>query len=238
VSAEARRRAERCFALASSTTFEGERANAVARGIAIAEAAGLDLAEFDIPGRARATPRQPTTADLFGSRSDFEDAFRSFEEALRRRGRPSAAEAFYGRGFGETFADAVHREQERRREADPNLSGAAMNRLRADLAISFLWASDLKVYPWSNDGRSRVWIIPDESDLKYDDEGVVEVANRYGWLGGATFKDGKPQPDKSARSEVASARDFLSRYGLSDPPLDQWTDEDCLSVARAHGWRM
>ena len=49
----ARSRAERCFALARSTTFPAERATAVERGIAIARSAGLDLDSFDIPGRQR-----------------------------------------------------------------------------------------------------------------------------------------------------------------------------------------
>lgn len=50
---DAIRRADRCFALAASTTFPAERDAAVARGIAIAEAAGLSLDRFDIPGRER-----------------------------------------------------------------------------------------------------------------------------------------------------------------------------------------
>lgn len=49
-----RERAERCFALARSTTFDGERDSAIARGVAIAEKAGLDLDTFDIPGRSKA----------------------------------------------------------------------------------------------------------------------------------------------------------------------------------------
>lgn len=52
--ADAIRRADRCFALAASTTFPAEREAAVTRGIAIAEAAGLSLDRFDIPGRERA----------------------------------------------------------------------------------------------------------------------------------------------------------------------------------------
>ncbi|GAA3254775.1 hypothetical protein GCM10020258_12720 [Sphingomonas yabuuchiae] len=52
-------RAERCFALARSTTFPAERDTAIAHGITIAEAAGIDLDRFDIPGRPR--PRRSTT---------------------------------------------------------------------------------------------------------------------------------------------------------------------------------
>ncbi len=46
-------KADRCFALARSTTFTAERETAVERGIAIAEEAGLSLDHFDIPGRVR-----------------------------------------------------------------------------------------------------------------------------------------------------------------------------------------
>lgn len=53
----ARDRAEACFALARSTTFPGERENAIASGTRIAQAAGLDLDLFDIPGRKRARGR-------------------------------------------------------------------------------------------------------------------------------------------------------------------------------------
>ncbi len=52
--------AERCFALARSTTFPAERDTAIARGTAIAEAAGIDLDRFDIPSRVRAAPERPT----------------------------------------------------------------------------------------------------------------------------------------------------------------------------------
>jgi hypothetical protein len=193
VTAEARRRAERCFAVARSTTFAGERNNAVSRGIAIAEEAGLDLNSFDIPGRVKAPPKRPTMADFFDSRSDTEAVLRSFEEAIRRkmRGGQSRSEDSYA----DAFAAGVQREQARR-EADPNRSGAAMSRLRADLAINWLWTAGIRVYgaATASDG-SRRFAIPSESDLEYDEEGVIEIANRFGWAGGATFKDGEPQPD-------------------------------------------
>jgi hypothetical protein len=56
----AHEKAERCFALARSTTFEGERSNAIAQGTRIAEAAGLSLDLFDVPGRQRAKPERPS----------------------------------------------------------------------------------------------------------------------------------------------------------------------------------
>jgi hypothetical protein len=53
----ARRRAEGCFALARSTTHAPERETAIAIGISIADAAGLDLDDFNIPGRSPAARR-------------------------------------------------------------------------------------------------------------------------------------------------------------------------------------
>jgi hypothetical protein len=60
VTSSARDKAERCFALARSTTFPAERATAINRGTRIAQAAHLDLDTFDIPGRIkRSAGRQP-----------------------------------------------------------------------------------------------------------------------------------------------------------------------------------
>lgn len=49
--AEAAVRAERCFAIARSAA--GDRHGAVARGTALVRAAGLNLDDFDVPGRWR-----------------------------------------------------------------------------------------------------------------------------------------------------------------------------------------
>lgn len=88
-----RERANRCFAVARSTTFDGERESAIARGIAIAEKAGLDLGSFDIPGRR---PAGPTWAQRFGctdfparkspetySSSEFDSVMASFRMHMR-----------------------------------------------------------------------------------------------------------------------------------------------------------
>lgn len=56
--------AKQCFALARSTTFQGERNAAIARGIAVATAAGIDLNRFDIPGRARSQRHDEEPEDL------------------------------------------------------------------------------------------------------------------------------------------------------------------------------
>lgn len=82
MSSDARRRAEACFRVARSSTFEGERTNAVERGIAIATAAGLSLDSFDIPGRSR--PRAVFDEfDLFAPTSDLEEVLRAFESSIR-----------------------------------------------------------------------------------------------------------------------------------------------------------
>jgi len=79
----ARDRAERCFALARSTTFDGERANAIAQGTRIAETAGLSLDDFDIPGRVRQRRRQPGDFTVHGSHVVYFDAD-ALAELLRR----------------------------------------------------------------------------------------------------------------------------------------------------------
>lgn len=92
--AAARQKAERLFALARSTTFPHERDSAIAKGAAIAEAAGLDLDTFDIPGRIkRAAGAQPgftftrhvncrcVVVDL--ESEDLSEALARFGDALR-----------------------------------------------------------------------------------------------------------------------------------------------------------
>lgn len=68
--------ARKCFAVAKSTSHEGERAAAINRGMALLERAGLNPDHFDIPGRAKAEPRRiriefppgmrPTMAEMRG----------------------------------------------------------------------------------------------------------------------------------------------------------------------------
>ena len=84
----ARRRAEACFAVARSATIPGERDAALNRGKAIAEAAGLDLDLFDIPGRAK------TRSASNVRQSDFADAL-------------FTGGSFARPGFSYNFRDAV-----------------------------------------------------------------------------------------------------------------------------------
>jgi hypothetical protein len=50
--------ARKCFALAKSPGTEAEGEAALARGMAILERHGLNADDFDIPGRAKSTPRR------------------------------------------------------------------------------------------------------------------------------------------------------------------------------------
>lgn len=157
-------RAERCFALARSTTFEGERNAAVAKGTTIAERAGLSLDLFDIPGRERKA--RPIPDRLFEGSGIFGDNFRyatidatAFAEALQR------------------MADGMARAQEmaderRRRSTYAHQAGL-------DAAVRFLADSGVNVcqsegrFLLSSNGRLTVLTAHD----------VVAMARRAGWKG-------------------------------------------------------
>jgi hypothetical protein len=107
-------RAQRCFALARSTTFLAERDTAIALGIAIAEGAGLDLDLFDIPGRDRYAstdgPRMAFRAKLAPDEYSVEEIGRLMREHLERMAHAIvAAEAQAGARDGETAYDARRR---------------------------------------------------------------------------------------------------------------------------------
>lgn len=119
MSTRARSLAERCFALARSTTFGFEREAAIARGTAIAEKAGLSLDLFDIPGRVRgraarsARPaEQPARRDRAEppghyTTSSVHEAMARFNEAMARQS------AEVGAREDETIYDARRRNFER-----------------------------------------------------------------------------------------------------------------------------
>lgn len=91
----AKRRAEACFAVARSTTFDAEREAAIERGTVIVTQAGLSLDDFDIPGRERRTvPKPPPSRyadDLFArpaapryyTSEETIDVLRRFNDHLR-----------------------------------------------------------------------------------------------------------------------------------------------------------
>ena len=97
-------RAERCFAVARSATFAGERDAAIGRGTAIAEAAGLSLDLFDVPGRVRrawargdAGGHAPRVARSAAPDRYDRDSLRDVTAAFRAhmRGTAGAMESFY-----------------------------------------------------------------------------------------------------------------------------------------------
>lgn len=124
----ARTKAERCFALARSTTFPAERTTAIARGIAVAEAAGLSLDAFDIPGRQKTRNSQPDQVRVARSRAPGQYSSADVRETMsafhaHMRGVPDSMEAFYetmerrrretGAKDDETVYDAQRRNFER-----------------------------------------------------------------------------------------------------------------------------
>lgn len=82
------RRAEKCFEIARSTRFRGEREAAISRGVWIAKRAGLKLELFNIPGHDEYLLRIAL--------SDIEEALRNRADELRV-------------GVGETIYDAKRR---------------------------------------------------------------------------------------------------------------------------------
>jgi hypothetical protein len=186
VTRDPRSTAEACFALARSSTFAGEREAAIARGIAIAEGAGLSLDGFDIPGRTR--PKKPPPSrfreDLFArprspfyggnpTQEDLDDVLGTFyarmEATLRAMRKDTLAKAVAAQ------AEQVRRERERRGKV-------AENTLR--LALNFLWSRDVRVYQTADglDGSPR-YVMPHETGLEFDADGVIEVATRRGFVG-------------------------------------------------------
>jgi len=87
-----RKRADACFAVARSTTHDGEREAAIGRGKAICERHGLDLDDFDIPGRKRTLPSGGMRNGSFdidldlhrASADNLADAFAAMAEAVQR----------------------------------------------------------------------------------------------------------------------------------------------------------
>ena len=85
-------RAERCFALARSTTFDAEREAAIRKGLAICERAGLDASAFEIPGRMKPEPASFYRETLFDkpkapnaySSDEIEAVLRRYREQMER----------------------------------------------------------------------------------------------------------------------------------------------------------
>lgn len=146
MTAAARTKAERCFALARSTKFDGERANAIAQGTRIAEGAGLSLDLFDIPGRARKAAPKPEQPQDFQWWTD--EPPRHWNARASRPSRPfnayekAAADDAFRASWAHMAealkrqADALLRQQRAREEAARvNPAMEAMRYLRAQGAI-------------------------------------------------------------------------------------------------------
>jgi hypothetical protein len=72
---QAFQRAARCFEVARSTKFDGERAAAINRGERIASRAGISLDLFDIPGHEHAVDPRPVSDMLFEGSGIFGDNY-------------------------------------------------------------------------------------------------------------------------------------------------------------------
>lgn len=163
-------RAGRCFALARSTTFAGERESAIRRGTEIAEKAGISLDEFDIPGRVRAAPRRDPLESLFEGSGIFGDNF--------TYSRP-APNSWHGKTADEIMSEI------------DELLGAAVNRRhdfaaerarrKVDLAVQFLKARGVRIVAYG-DGTFTV-ADHHSSNSRVSGETVVQAAQSRGWRG-------------------------------------------------------
>lgn len=171
MSREAYQRAERCFALARSTTFAGERESAIARGTAIAKKAGLDLDYFDIPGRKR--ERQPTGSRLFEGDGHFGDNFRYARTVFGFDANIMAelAEALR----------AMERQSRSQREALDEERRRRCRQFRIDNAVDFLRARGNVVRRYADglytvDGHHA-------PDSRVSGETIIAAAQSRGWKG-------------------------------------------------------
>lgn len=182
----ARQRAERCFALARSTTFEGERDAAIARGIAVAEKAGLNLDTFDIPGRKRAGPTIDYGSPIFtecveryraakATGGFHPTSVRDAEDELMAR----AADA--GSGFAAAFMRgrfaAAMREKtsrEARRERWPDIEACK----------SYLFSRGVPVYDFGlfPDDDGPRWYVPGRDPDRVTDDGLRSTADAVSGL--------------------------------------------------------
>jgi hypothetical protein len=144
VTTAARTKAERCFALARSTTFPAEREAAIARGIAIAEKAGLNLDRFDIPGRTRRPAREASSFDA--AAFSMQDFVEECYQALRATRR---------------FNDAQRQANMARRRAQLHAADAALHSLQAGQLANALFSRGIPVYDLGEDAPDgRRWLVP------------------------------------------------------------------------------
>lgn len=189
-------RARACFALAASTTFEGERASAISRGTAIAQAAGLSLDLFDIPGRVKSTrsaPRAPVRPDLFRSAAEtwergrsapnqytaesVAEVMRAFHESLRGHSFFNGSDAADAFSFtAAAMSERASRMEREQRAAFPTPEAAA----------NFLWSIGFPTYPDVDDADQRIWKVQQGDALvDYDSDEVIGLAMDHKRMKGA-----------------------------------------------------
>jgi hypothetical protein len=187
LTAKARRIAEACFAFArSQTKHPAERDAAIGRGEAICAKHGLDLDDFDIPGRRRsrqanAGERPPDREFGFATSADFEawasklraGAARA-ARAARREAAFEAAAAAAGARPGETPYDARRRNFDQACAAATERDQQRDRRRRARAAVDELWLRDIAVY--EVDG---LWLVIDAGHaLEVDDSALIDLAEK------------------------------------------------------------
>lgn len=211
----ARRLAERCFALARSTTFTGEREAAIARGTAIASKAGLSLDLFDIPGRARPAPRRRKCAEPSveerARRDDLREVIRVFREHMAADWKAewwtdelAACAADAGSGVAAAFErgrlDAAMRLQ-RLREAQlarwPDLQGCANFLSSRGEPVYSLGDDDEDGFTWICPGRDRRLSDTQLRDLADEIAGTSMPAPGCGASDERGRADARPAPDRS-----------------------------------------
>lgn len=224
-----RERVEAALKLARDPrTIKVDRDAAIAGAERMIERHGLDRSDFRFPEDPRAPDPPPSRFrdDLFareraprwGGRFDAEE-FADIMRRLQKHMRTAAQRAMDEEG------EAI-----RRRAGDPNSSADAMNTLRAELAVKYLWALDppIRCYQ-ANDRRPRRWAIPDLGSLLYSDDGVIEVAQAYGWRG--EERGDEPlyeyrQPKDLVAERNKAVLNFLRARGLKvtlNDDMRKWT---------------
>ena len=168
------RLAAKCFDIARSSSFPGERQAAISRGILIAEKAGLRLDLFDIPGREGHL---------------IKDAVRDLGETLERMIRDLRAvegETVYGaklRAFYEATSAAAERDRSNGRRSAPVFDLESIR--RADLldrwpstgaALNALRARRVEVFPIDLP-PTTTWSVPSRARKVVDEWQLRELAD-------------------------------------------------------------
>lgn len=192
---KARDLAERCFALARSTTFPAERDSAIGRGTAICEKAGLSLDQFDIPGRARPAQAKPSGAFDFETAGD--PRTNSGPHSYYDAGRRGNARPFFGDAAFTVDMEALFREMaasqarskhdfqrqrdDARKEREAREKAEAQQLARwptAKACVDFLFMRGCPVYPIDSDDGD--WFAPGQNgDRPMDDGELRDLADKW-----------------------------------------------------------